>query len=221
VIPPEQSANFVAKMEDVLSVYKRPYDPERPVVCMDEMPRQLIKEVRKPLPMESGKPKRYDYHYERNGVVNLFMFFEPLAGWRTVMIRERRTKMDWAHCMKRLLEQHYPGVDRVVLVMDNLNTHGLSSFYEAFPPEEARPLAQQLEIHYTPEHGSWLNMAEIENSAMARQCLSRRIPEKKAMKEEALAWSKRRNENGTVANWHFRTEDARIKLRRLYPHIDG
>lgn len=226
MIPPEQSANFVAKMEDVLSVYKRPYDPERPVVCMDEMPRQLIKgqlikEVRKPLPMESGKPKRHDYHYKRNGVVNLFMFFEPLAGWRTVMIRERRTKMDWAYCMKRLLEQHYPDVDRVVLVMDNLNTHGLSSFYEAFPPEEARPLAQQLEIHYTPEHGSWLNMAEIENSAMARQCLSRRIPEKKAMKEEALAWSKRRNENGTVANWHFRTEDARIKLRRLYPHIDG
>ena len=185
------------------------------------MPRQLIKEVRKPLPMESGKPKRHDYHYKRNGVVNLFMFFEPLAGWRTVMIRERRTKVDWAHCMKRLLEQHYPDVDRVVLVMDNLNTHGLSSFYEAFPPEEAHPLAQQLEIHYTPEHGSWLNMAEIENSAMARQCLSRRIPEKKAMKEEALAWSKRRNENGTVANWHFRTEDARIKLRRLYPHIDG
>ena len=221
MIPPEQDANFVAKMEDVLSVYKRPYDPERPVVCMDEMPRQLIKEVRKPLPMESGKPKRHDYHYERNGVVNLFMFFEPLAGWRTVMIRERRTKVDWAHCMKRLLEQHYPDVDRVVLVMDNLNTHGLSSFYEAFPPEEAHPLAQQLEIHYTPEQGSWLNMAEIENSAMARQCLSRRIPEKKAMKEEALAWSKRRNENGTVANWHFRTEDARIKLRRLYPHIDG
>ena len=208
-------------MEDVLSVYKRPYDPETPVVCMDEMPRQLIKEVRKPLPMEPGKPKRHDYHYKRNGGVNLFMFFEPLAGWRTVMIRERRTKMDWAHCMKRLLEQHYPDVDRVVLVMDNLNTHGLSSFYEAFPPEEARPLAQQLEIHYTPEHGSWLNMAEIENSAMARQCLSRRIPEKEVMEEEASAWSKRRNEDGTVANWRFRTEDARIKLRRLYPHIDG
>jgi hypothetical protein len=221
VIPPEQSANFVAKMEDVLSVYKRPYDPNRPVVCMDEMPRQLIREVRTPLPMEPGKPKRHDYHYKRNGVVNLFMFFEPLAGWRTVMIRERRTKVDWAYCMKRLLEKHYPDVDKVILVMDNLNTHGLSSFYEAFAPKEACRLAQRLEIHYTPEHGSWLNMAEIENSAMARQCLSRRIPEKQVMEEETSAWSKKRNEEGAAANWRFQTEDARIKLRRLYPNIDG
>ena len=146
-------------MEDVLSVYKRPHDPNRPVVCMDEMPRQLIREVREPLPMESGKPKRHDYHYERNGVVNLFMFFEPLAGWRTTMVRERRTKIDWAHCMKRLLEKHYPDAEKVILVMDNLNTHGLSSFYEAFPPEEACQLAQRLDIHYTlwarlmAEHG--------------------------------------------------------------------
>jgi hypothetical protein len=221
VIPPEQSANFVAKMEDVLSVYKRPYDPERPVVCMDEMPRQLIREVRKPLPMKAGKPKRHDYHYKREGVVNLFMFFEPLAGWRTVMTRERRTKIDWAHCMRRLLDRHYPDAKKVILVMDNLNTHGLSSFYEAFAPEEACRLAQRLEIHYTPEHGSWLNMAEIENSAMARQCLSRRIPEKQVMEEETSAWSKRRNEEGAAANWRFRTENARIKLRRLYPNIDG
>jgi hypothetical protein len=149
------------------------------------------------------------------------MFFEPLAGWRTVMTRERRTKVDWAYCMKRLLEKHYPDVDKVILVMDNLNTHGLSSFYEAFAPKEACRLAQRLEIHYTPEHGSWLNMAEIENSAMARQCLSRRIPEKQVMEEETSAWSKQRNEEGAAANWRFRTEDARIKLRRLYPNIDG
>jgi len=207
-------------MEDVLSVYKRPYNPEAPVVCMDEMPRQLIREVREPLPIESGKPKRHDYQYKRNGVVNLFMFFEPLAGWRTVMIRKRRTKIDWARCMKRLLEKHYPDAETVVLVMDNLNTHGLASFYEAFPPEEACQLAQRLEIHYTPEHGSWLNMAEIENSAMARQCLSRRIPEKEVMEEETSAWSKRRNEEGASATWRFRTEDARIKLRRLYPNFD-
>jgi hypothetical protein len=221
VIPPEQDASFVAKMEDVLSVYKRPYDPSRPVVCMDEMPRQLIREVRTPLPMEAGKPKRYDHHYERNGVVNLFMFFEPLAGWRTVMVRERRTKVDWAYCMRQLLEEHYPEAQQVVLVMDNLNTHGLSSFYEAFAPEEACRLAQRLEIHYTPEHGSWLNMAEIENSALARQCLSRRIPEQAVMQEETSAWSERRNEEGKAANWRFRTEDARIKLRRLYPNIDS
>jgi len=221
VIPPEQNANFVAKMEDVLSVYKRPHDPKRPVVCMDEMPRQLIREVRTPLPIEPGKPKRHDYHYKRNGVVNLFMFFEPLAGWRTVMVREQRTKIDWARCMKRLLDKHYPDAEKVILVMDNLNTHGLSSFYEAFAPEEACRLAQRLEIHYTPEHGSWLNMAEIENSAMARQCLSRRIPEKQVMEEETSVWSKQRNEAGAVANWRFRTEDARIKLRRLYPNIDG
>ena len=221
MIPPEQNANFVAKMEDVLSVYKRPYDPDRPVVCMDEMPRQLIKEVRTPLPMEAGKPKRHDYHYQRNGVVNLFMFFEPLAGWRTVITRERRTKIDWAHCMRQLLKEHYPDAEKVILVMDNLNTHGLSSFYEAFPPEEAHQLAQRFEIHYTPEHGSWLNMAEIENSAMTRQCLDRRIPEQQVMEEETSAWSDQRNEEGAAANWRFRTEDARIKLRRLYPNVDG
>jgi len=221
VIPPEQSANFVAKMEDVLSVYKRPYNPKRPVVCMDEMPRQLIEEVRAPIPMETGKPERHDYHYKRNGVVNLFMFFEPLAGWRTVMVRDHRTKIDWAHCMRRLLNKHYTDAEKVILVMDNLNTHGLSSFYEAFPPQEACRLAQQLEIHYTPEHGSWLNMAEIENSAMARQCLSRRIPEKQVMEQETSAWSEQRNKAGAAANWRFRTGDARIKLRRLYPNIDG
>jgi hypothetical protein len=208
-------------MEDVLSVYRRPYDPKRPVVCMDEMPRQLIEEVRQPLPARPGKPERHDYHYKRNGVVNLFMFFEPLAGWRTVMVREQRTKTDWAACMKQLLDQHYPEAEQVTVVMDNLNTHQLSSFYEAFAPEEAYRLAQRLDIHYTPEHGSWLNMAEIENSVLARQCLSRRIPETTIMDEETSAWADRRNEAGAAADWRFQTDDARIKLKRLYPKIDG
>lgn len=208
-------------MEDVLEVYKRPYDPKRPVVCMDEMPRQLIREVRQPLPVEAGKPARYDYHYKREGVVNLFMFFEPLAGWRTVMIRDRRTKTDWACCMRTLLEEHYPEAEKVVLVMDNLNTHTPSSFYEAFDPKTARRLAGRLEIHYTPEHGSWLNMAEIENSALAKQCLSRRIPEKAVMVEEATAWQKERNEMGASVDWQFQTKNARIKLKRLYPSIDA
>ena len=208
-------------MEDVLEVYKRPYDPKRPMVCMDEMPRQLIREVRRPLPMQPGRPARHDYHYKREGVVNLFAFFEPLAGWRTVMVRDQRTKIDWAICMRQLLDEHYPDAERVVLVMDNLNTHNLSSFYEAFAPSEARRLAERLEIHYAPEHGSWLNMAEIENSAMARQCLSRRIPEKAVMEEETSAWADRRNEAGAPANWQFQAEDARIKLRRLYPNIDA
>ena len=220
MIPPEQDARFVAKMEDVLSVYRRPYDPKRPVVCMDEMPRQLIEEVRQPLPARPGTPERHDYHYKRGGVVNLFMFFEPLAGWRTVMVREQRTKTDWAACMKRLLDRHYPDAEQVVIVMDNLNTHRLSSFYEAFAPEEAYRLAQRLEIHFTPEHGSWLNMAEIENSVLAGQCLSRRIPEKTIMDEETSAWADQRNEAGAAADWRFQTDDARIKLKRLYPKID-
>ena len=159
-------------------------------------------------------------HYKCNGVVNLFVFFEPLAGWRTVMVREQRTKIDWAICMRQLLDRHYPDAEQVVLVMDNLNTHNLSSFYGAFAPSEARRLAERLEIHYTPEHGSWLNMAEIENSAMARQCLSRRVPTVEVMKAETTAWHKERNEAGAAADWRFRTEDARIKLRRLYPNID-
>lgn len=220
MIPPEQNASFVWKMEDVLDVYKRPYDPKRPVVCMDEMPRQLLGEVRKPLPMEAGKPERYDYHYQRGGVVNLFMFFEPLAGWRTVMLRDRRTKIDWAVCVRRLLDKHYPDAEKVVLVMDNLNTHNPSSLYEAFAPSVARRLTEKLEVHYTPEHGSWLNVAEIENSALARQCLSRRILKKAVMQKETTAWYEKRNESGVTANWQFQTEDARIKLRRLYPSVD-
>lgn len=208
-------------MEDVLDVYRRAYDASRPVVCMDEVPRQLIGEVREPLPVGPGRPERYDYHYRRGGIVNLFMFFEPLAGWRTVMLRERRTKVDWATCVKRLLDEHYPDAEKVVLVMDNLNTHRLSSFYEAFESREARRLARRLEVHYTPEHGSWLNMAEIENSVMARQCLARRIPHKGMMARETRAWSAQRNKAEVAVDWRFRTEDARIKLRRLYPIVDA
>lgn len=221
MIPPEQSARFVAKMEDVLSVYRRPYDPGRPVVCMDEMPRQLLKEVREPLPAKPGQEARYDHHYKRNGVVNLFTFFEPLDSWRTVMVRRRRTAVDWARCVDTLLTEHYPDVETVVLVMDNLNTHKLKSLYEAFPARKARRLASRLEIHFTPEHGSWLNMAEIEQSAVAKQCLSTRIPTIESMRRETTAWADRRNEEDATVNWRFRTEDARIKLKHLYPKIEG
>ena len=186
-------------MEDVLSVYRRPYDPDRPVVCMDEMPRQLLKEVREPLPAKPGQEARYDHHYKRNGVVNLFTFFEPLGSWRTVMVRRRRTAVDWARCVDTLLTEHYPDVETVVLVMDNLNTHKLESLYleslyKAFPARKARRLASRLEIHFTPEHGSWLNMAEIEQSAIAKQCLSTRIPTIEVIRRETTAWADRRNE---------------------------
>jgi len=207
-------------MEDVLSVYRRPYDPRRPVICMDEMPRQLLKHVRDPIPMEPGAPYREDHHYKRNGTANLFTFFEPLVGWRTVMTRKRRTKIDWARCIRRLLVDHYPMAERVVLVMDNLNTHDLSSLYEAFGPAEARGLATRIEIHYTPEHGSWLNVAEIEQSVLARQALKRRIPTLEAMREATTAWADRRNRSGVPVDWQFTAADARIKLKRLYPKID-
>lgn len=220
MIPPEQDARFVAKMEDVLVLYRRPYDPRRPVVCMDEMPRQLLKEVREPMQTRPGKPYRYDHHYERAGTVNLFTFFEPLSAWRTVMTRERRTKIDWAECVRELLNEHYPDVEKVVLVMDNLNTHCLSSFYEAFAAAEARRLAERLEIHYTPEHGSWLNMAEPEQSVMARQCLGRRLPDKAAMERATTAWYEKRNELDATVDWQFTADDARIKLKQLYPNIE-
>ena len=211
----------MAKMEDVLAVYRRPYDPDRPVVCMDEMSRQLLKEVRAPMETRPGAPYRYDHHYERNGTVNLFTFFEPLSAWRTVMVRGRRTKTGWAECVRTLVDEHYPKAEKVVLVMDNLNTHNLSSLYEAFAPEEARRLAKRLEIHYTPEHGSWLNMAEIEQSVMARQALSRRVPDAEAMEQTATGWADGRNDADATVDWRFTTEDARIKLKRLYPKIDS
>ena len=207
-------------MEDVLSVYKRPYDARYPVVCMDEMPKQLLKEVRQPLPVGVGKAARYDYEYERRGVANVFLFCEPLVGQRTAFVRERRTKKDWAHCVAHLLEETYAEAEKVVLVMDNLNTHRLWSLYETFEASKARRLAERLEIHYTPEHGSWLNIAEIELSCLSRQCLSRRLGELSILRREVAAWVERRNVRGTPVDWRFTTEDARIKLKRLYPKFD-
>jgi hypothetical protein len=219
VIPPKQSGEFVAHMEDVLDIYHQPYDPENPKVNMDEQPVQLIKETRTPIPAEQGKPERFDNEYERNGTANIFMFTEPLAGVRYVSVRERRTAVDWAYEIRDLLQNHYPEAKRVLLVCDNLNTHGIGSLYEAFPPDEARALAARLEIHYTPKHGSWLNIAEIELSVLTMQCLDRRIPDIETLKKEVNAWEKERNGAQKGVNWRFATDDARIKLKRLYPRI--
>ena len=204
-------------MEDVLEVYHRPYDASRPVVCMDETNRQLFKQVRQPLPMRPGEPEKEDYEYERNGVADIFLFVEPLAGRRRATVTERRTAVDWAHRVKEMLEQDYPSADQVVLVMDNLNTHGPWSLYEAFPAPEARRLAERLEIHYTPKHGSWLNIAEIELSALSKQCLARRIPDRETMSREVTAWASERNAVQAKVDWQFTTDEARIKLKRLYP----
>ena len=206
-------------MEDVLEVYTRPYDPLRPQVCMDETSKQLLRETRQSLPVEPGRPEREDYEYERGGVANVFMFMEPLAGRRWVDITERRTKTDWAQQIKELVEERYPQAERIVLVMDNLNTHSPASLYEAFDPEEAKRLAEKLEIHYTPKHGSWLNMAEIELSVLSRQCLERRVPDFETLSAEAHAWQQRRDEKGVRIDWRFSTDDARIKLKRLYPSL--
>jgi hypothetical protein len=206
-------------MEDVLEVYTRPYDPSRPQVCMDESSKQLLRDARQPLPMRPGKPERRDYEYERGGVVNLFLFCEPLEGRRWVDVTERRTKTDWAHQIKGLVDVRYPEAERIVLVMDNLNTHTPASLYEAFEPEEARRLAEKLEIHYTPKHGSWLNMAEIELSVLSRQCLDRRVPDFETLEAEVAAWQERRDEKGGKIEWRFGMEDARHKLKRLYPSL--
>lgn len=219
VIPPEQNADFVAHMEDVLEVYHRPYDPTRPVVCMDEQPVQLIKETRLPLPAAPGRPECVDYEYERNGTANVFLFTEPLGGWRQTSIRERKTALDWAEEIRHLLEYDYPDAQTVVLVCDNLNTHKIASLYEAFPPQVARGLVERLDIHYTPKHGSWLNIAENELSALTRQCLDRRIPDQETLTRETTAWHSRRNESGKSVDWQFTTDDARTRLKRLYPQI--
>ncbi len=216
-IPPKANAEFVARMEDVLDVYKRPYDPSMPLVCMDEQPVQLIRETRVPVPVAPGHPARFDSEYERNGTAAIFLFTEPLGSWRRVEARERRTKKDWAQEVKTLLEVDYPDAEKVVLVMDNLNTHSVGSLYEAFEPEEARRLTRRLEIHHTPKHGSWLNIAECELSAMTRQCLSRRIGEINNMRKEIKAWERNRNKCQIGVDWRFTTEDARIKLKSLYP----
>jgi hypothetical protein len=206
-------------MEDVLELYTRPYDPLRPQVCMDETSKQLLRETRQPLPMEAGRVQRRDYEYERSGVVNLFMFLEPLMGRRWVDVPEQRTKVDWAHQIKELVDVRYPEAERIVLVMDNLNTHTPVSLYETFDPEEARRLANKLEIHYTPKHGSWLNIAEIELSVLSRQCLDRRVPDFETLEVEVASWQERREEKGTKIDWRFSAEDARIKLKRLYPSL--
>ena len=207
-------------MEDVLDVYKRPYDPRRPNVCLDETSKQLIGETRIPVPACPGQPARYDYEYKRNGVANLFMIFEPLVGKRHVKVTQRRTKIDWAYCVREMVDQIYPDAEKIVLVMDNLNTHNKSSLYEAFEPAEAKRIADKLEIHYTPKHGSWLDMAEIELGILARQCLSRRIDNMEQLKDEVAAWQEIRNTAEAIVNWRFTTKDARIKLKKLYPSIE-
>jgi transposase len=206
-------------MEDILEVYTRPYDERFPQVCLDEKSKQLVAEVREPLLACPGRNARQDYEYERNGTANLFIVSEPLAGWRHISVTERRTKLDWAHCMKELVDLHYPRAERIVLVMDNLNTHTPAALYEAFAPSEARRLLERLEIHYTPKHGSWLNMAEIELSVLARQCLHQRIPDQETLGEEVGAWEEERNAYDSSIEWRFSTEDARIKLKHLYPEI--
>ena len=208
-------------MEDILDVYERPYNPHVPVVCMDETSKQLIGESRAPVPMQPGQSQRYDYEYVRHGVANLFMFVEPLRGWRHVEVTERRTAQDWAKTMRWLLEEVYPTAERVVVVLDNLNTHVGGALYETFPPQEAHRLLERLELHYTPKHGSWLNMAEIEFSVLGRQCLDRRIADTATLVREVAAWETDRNQRHTTISWRFTTPDARIKLKRLYPSFEA
>lgn len=207
-------------MEDVLEVYHRPYNPEFPQICMDEQPVQCIRETHTPLPLESGKPERFDYEYERNGTANIFMFSQPLKGWRRASVRERKTATDWAEEIRILLEEDFPHAQKIVLVQDNLNTHTIASLYKTFAPEKARSLAERLEIHFTPKHGSWLNMAEIELSVLTTQCLKRRVPDIKTLIQETSAWQTLRNTGNKNINWQFETKTARIKLKRLYPQIE-
>jgi hypothetical protein len=208
-------------MEDVLGVYVRPYDPRRPQVCFDEPSRQLLGAVAAPLPPAPGRPARADYAYTREGVCNLFMLAEPLRGWRHVVVSDRRTRLDFAHCIRELVDGHDPDAERIVLVLDNLNTHSPASLYAAFPPAEAKRLADKLEIHYTPKHGSWLNMAEIELAVLAGQCLGQRLPDQATLAREVAAWEADRNAATKTITWRFTTADARIKLRRLYPSFDA
>ena len=207
-------------MEDVLDLYQQPYDPASPLICMDETSKQLVGETRIPLPLTPGAPARTDYEYERRGVASIFLFTEPLGNWRWVPVTNQRTAVDWAYCVRELLDTHYPDAERVRLVMDNLNTHTKASLYKAFPANEARHLAQRLEIHYTPKHGSWLNIAEIELRVLSAQCLARRIPEMDLLIREVAAWEARRNGNTEArVDWQFSIDNARIKLKRLYPQL--
>ncbi len=206
-------------MEDVLDLYAEPPDPKRPRVCFDEVPYQLVGETRAPLPAAPGQPARYDYEYQRNGTANLFVAVQPEAGWRHVDVTDRRTKPDFAHQMRALVDEHFPDADVVRIVLDNLNTHTPAALYETFPPEEARRIVSKLEFHYTPTHGSWLNMAEIENGVLSRQCLERRLPDAATLRHEVAAWQARRNAARATIDWRFTTPDARTKLARLYPSL--
>jgi hypothetical protein len=216
-IPEKDAARFVAQMEDVLDVYAAPPDPEEPLVCMDEASRQLLGHVHEPLPVAPGEAAREDYHYARNGTRSLFMFFAPHLGWRRVASSRRRTRLDWAAQVKRLVDEDFPGARKVVLVCDNLNIHHVASLYEAFEAAEAHRIARRLQIHYTPRNGSWLNVAEVELSVLSGQCLRRRIGDAETLERELEAWQRRRNQEASKVKWQFTTEDARVKLRRLYP----
>ncbi len=217
MIPPDEDADFVAAMEAVLEVYQHPEDARFPVVAMDERPVQLLEDIRSPVPVKPGRIARIDYEYKRIDVVSAFLFTNALQGWRRVSVRQRRTSIDWAEEVKHLLEEVYPDAERVTLVCDNLNTHKLTSLYKAFPAEVALGLSSRLEIVYTPKHGSWLNIAEIELSVFSRQCLNRRIPDLETLRSEAEAWQEYRNKTANRVDWRFTTQDARIKLKRLYP----
>jgi hypothetical protein len=218
-IPPKANADFVYHMEDVLEVYKRPYEPMQPMVCMDEISKQLVSETRQPLLAQPGQAQRYDYEYRREGVCHLFIFFEPLRGWRHLKVTQRRTRRDWAWAMKELVDVYYPDAECITVVLDNLNTHTGASLYETFEASEARRIWERLDLHYTPKHGSWLNMAEIELSVFARQCLHRRIPDQDTLRHEVAALEAQRNRSLSAVNWRFTTADARIKLKKLYPVV--
>jgi hypothetical protein len=218
-IAPTHDAAFVAAMEDVLDVYERPYDPTHPVVCMDETSKQLVSETRTPIAATTAHPALVDYEYRREGVANMFLFVEPLAGQRQVTVTAHRTKTDWAHAVRAVLDGRYADAERVVLVLDNLNTHTVAALYETFPAAEAHRLARRLELHYTPKHGSWLNMAEIELSVLTIQCLKRRIPSVHRLTAEVAAWQQQRNARQATITWHFTTANARVKLRHLYPAL--
>ena len=206
-------------MEGILEVYQRPYDRQRPLVCLDESSKQLVAETRVPIAAKPGQPGRHDYEYRRNGTANLFMMFAPLEGWRHVKVTDRHTALDYAQVLKELSDTHFPGSAKIVLVQDNLNTHKPASLYEAFPPAEARRLVERFEWHYTPKHGSWLDMAESELGVLSSQCLDRRIPDQQVLKEEVEAWEADRNRKHAKADWQFTTADARVKLKRLYPAL--
>ena len=219
MIPPKANSAFVAAMEDVLAVYTRPHDLDRVLVCLDETSKQLIAETRVPIPMKPGRAARVDYEYERNGTANLFMLFAPLEGWRHVKVTDRHTAIDYANVLKDLADIHFPHKKAIVLVQDNLNIHSKASLYEAFPAPEARRLVERFEWHYTPKHGSWLDLAESELGVLSAQCLDRRIPDQQTLSDEIAAWEHDRNAQNTKSDWHFTTKDARTKLNRLYPSI--